>query len=212
LGGFSVDVGNSTFSFVQLGAETPISESFAVEAQLVTSFLTFKSEEQGKTIKAEAPGVAPLIGLKYQLTDASTISVLGGYQIKETHSFGERPAFRNDNGAVLKLEFYSQLTATTELLMLYRYAFAEQSHFGLMSLTREVLRFGSREQFALGLGFEAATSISTDFSQEQAAPLLHLSHRPTNASLQLRIGVSHFASGGRDHMVPHIGLTFRASF
>src|SRR5262249_43946738 len=160
-----------------------------------TSFLTFKSEEQEKTIRAEAPAVTPLIGFKYQLTDTSTISVLGGYQLKETHFFGERPHFRSDNGAVAKLEFYSQLTETTELFLQYKYAFADRSHFGLMSLSREVFRFGSREQFTFGVGFEATSSIGIDFSQEQAGALLQLSHRPTNASLQVGIGASHFTSG-----------------
>jgi hypothetical protein len=211
-GGFSTDVGNSTYSFLQFGVETPLAEKVGFLAQLTTSFLTFKSREEDKTIWAEAPAATELIGLRYHLTDTTTVSLLAGGQEKETRFFGAQRRFRNDDGFVTKADFYSQLTPTTELVIQYRYSVAEALHYALVTAKHAVLRFGSRKQFSFDLGIEASAVLSNDFNQEQAALVLGVTHRPTNTSLQLGVGAARFTSSGERGVVPNVGVGFFASF
>jgi hypothetical protein len=211
-GGFAADVGNSTYSFLQFGVETPLAEKVGFLAQLTTSFLTFKSREEDTTSWAEAPGATELIGIRYHLTDTTTVSLLAGGQEKETRFFGAHRRFRNDDGFVTKAEFYSQLTPSTELVMLYRYSLAEASHYALVAPKYEVFRFGSRKQFSFDLGIAASAVLSNDFNQEQAALVLGVTHRPTNTSLQLGVGAARFTSSGERGVVPNVGVGFFASF
>jgi len=211
-GGFSTDVGASTYSFLQLGVETRFAETAGFLAQATTSFLTFKSRETDKTIRAEAPSATELIGLRYHLTDTTTISLLAGGQEKETRFFGTRPRFRNDDGFVTKAEFYSQLNPSTELSVVYRYSLAEASHYALVAPKHALVRFGSREQFSFDVGIEASAVLSSDFNQEQAALVLGLTHRPTNTSLQLSAGAARFTSGTERGLLPNVGVGFFASF
>jgi hypothetical protein len=211
-GGFSTDVGTSTYSFLQLGVETRLGETVGLLAQVTTSFLTFKSQEEDKTIWAEARGATELIGLRYHFTETTTISLLGGGQEKETRFFGTRPRFRNDDGFVTKAEFYSQLNPSTELSVVYRYSFAETSHYALVAPKHALVRFGSREQFSFDVGVEASAALSTDFDQEQAALVLGVTHRPTNTSLQFAVGAARFTSGTERGLLPHVGVGFFASF
>src|SRR5262249_22400256 len=181
-GGFSTDVGTSTYSFLQLGVETRFAETLGFVAQLTPRFLTFKTREETKTIWAEAPSATELIGLRYHFTDTTTISLLAGGQEKETRFFGGHPRFRDDNGFVTKAEFYSQLNPTTELTVEYRYSLAEASHYALVEPKHALVRFGSREQFSFDVGVEASVAVSTDFEQEQAGLVLGVTHRPTKTS------------------------------
>lgn len=212
VGGFGTDVGTSTYSFLQLGVETPLTEKVGFLAQATTSFLTFKSREEDKTIWAQAPSATELIGLRYHVTDATAISLLAGGQEKETRFFGTRPRFRNDDGFVTKAEFYSEVNPSTELVVLYRYSVAEALHYALVAPKRALFRFGSRDQFSFDLGVEASAVLSTDFDQEQAALVLGVTHRPSKASLQLGAGASRFTSGTERELLPHVGLGFYASF
>jgi opacity protein-like surface antigen len=211
-GGFSTDVGTSTYSFLQLRVETPLGEKFGFLAELTPSFLTFKSREEDTTVLAEAPGVTELIGLRYHLTDTTTISLLAGGQEKETRFFGAHVRFRNDDGFVAKAEFYSQLNPTTELTVVYRYSASETAHYILMTPKHALFRFGSRQQFSFDVGVEASAVVSTDFDQEQGALVLGVTHRPTNTSLQFVAGAARYTSGTERGLLPHVGVGFFASF
>jgi hypothetical protein len=211
-GGFSTDVGTATYSFLQLGVEIPLGETVGFVAQATTSFLTFKSREEDKTIWAEAPGATELIGLRYHLTDTTTISLLAGGQEKETRFFGAHPRFRNDNGFVTKAEFYSELNPSTELSVVYRYSLPEASHYALVAPKHALVRFGSRDQFSFDVGVEASAVLSTDFDQEQMALVLGVTHRPTDTSLQFSAGAARFTSGAERGLHPHVGVGFFGKF
>src|SRR5262249_37170296 len=164
--GFSANVGASTYSYLQFRIETPLRAKLGFLAELTASFLTFKSRQEDKTVWAEAPAATELIGLRYHFTDTTTISLLVGGQEKETRFFGGTPRFRNDDGFVGKVEFYSQLNPTTELTVTYRYSLAETAHYFLVTPKHELLRFGSSKQFSFDVGAEASVVASTDFDEE----------------------------------------------
>jgi len=210
--GYSTDFGLSSFSYAGIGLEQPISEKFNLRARLFLSFLTYRFKADGETVKAQAPAVSPLIGLKYRVTDDMSLSVFAGGQFKETRFLHHEPSKRNDNGAVTQLEFFYQLSPRADLLVLYMHNFAESFNWGRLTVKREVLALGPRDELLISLGLEGVGIVGKDFKAGYGGLLTELRHRPTGASLLLGIGPKHSDAEGIHETRPNLSLNFYFRF
>jgi len=210
---FDTLVGNSTYSATWLRWEQPLSNRWSVQGQLKVSFLTFRTEQDHKTVHAEAPAVTPLLGLGYRFGPDTTLAVFGGGQVKETRFFGGRPSRRNDDGAATEMHFDSTLPASIDLSVVYIYTSGDHTSWGQISATREVLAFGADQRGALALGVAASGVRGRDFDEERAGVVVDLTHTPTDGNITLGVGLGHFSTGRiRDNIAPYVSVSANIRF
>ncbi len=210
---FDTLVGNSTYSATWLRWEQPLSTHWSFQGQLKFSFLTFRTEQDHKTVHAEAPAVTPLIGLGYRFTPSTTLTILGGGQIKETRFFGGRPSRRNDDGAATEIHFDSTLPASIDLSTIYIYTAGDNTSWGQISATREVVAFGADHSGALALGIAVSSLRGRDFDEERGGLVVDLTHTPTDANMTLGVGLGHLSTGRtRDNIAPYVSVDVHLRF
>jgi hypothetical protein len=212
LGGASTDFGNSGYAYVGVGVIEPVSDRVALRARIMFSYLTYEFEQAGETVEADAWAVTPLVGFRYQLRPDMSVSLFGGGQIKRTDFDGEGLSTRNDDGGAAQFEYHYQVTPLADILVLYQYGSGDNSNWGRVAFKREVLTFGSQEEFALGLGVEGIGMGNEDFMAFQGGPLFEIRHRPTNGSFLIGVGPKYYSAEGVDEVRPYLSLSIYFPF
>lgn len=196
--GYSTVLGDWAFTYAGVAAEHPISSTWVAKGRIGWSLLTFPTEDaRGQTVHAEGMGVRSLIGGGYRFTPDFSVSLLGGGQIKETRFFGGTPSRRNDNGAVAEIQS-SYTISGTSVSGLHNYSWGDSTHYSQLGVSRDVYRFGSEKRGTMALGVEASGNVGRDFTEERISVFTEVTHKPTDTSLTLGIGVARFSSGGSD--------------
>jgi hypothetical protein len=211
LGGASTDFGSSGYAYAGVGIIEPVSERIALRARLMFSYLTYEFLQAGATVDADAWAITPLVGFRYQLTPDMSVSLFGGGQIKRTDFDNQEPT-RNDDGGAAQFEYHYQVTPLADILVLYQYGSGDDSNWGRVAYKREVLKFGSQEEFALGLGAEGIGMGNDDFMAFQGGPLFEIRHRPTNGSFLIGVGPQYYSAEGIDEVRPYLSLSIYFPF
>lgn len=211
-GGFNTLVGQSSYSYTGLRFSHSLSDTLSLKSRVTFSFLTFTSENDHRTVHAEAPAVTPLLGIGAQLSADTSFALLGGVRIKETRFFGERPHHRDDTGPAGQIEMDHALTPQVELSGNYSYSSGDDSHYGEAAVTREVGSLGSTKQLVFKVGFEVSGTVGRDFSEERGGVRTEVSHKRTDAALTLSVGGGHFAPAPGSSVAPYVSANFDVRF
>ena len=214
LAGTDTNFGASTFTYLGVGFDQPVTGAWAVRGRVVGSYLTFNFRESGDKVDAEAPAVRFLVGPKYQITESTSVTVFAGAQIKETEFDRSQDKRRNDNGAVVAAELYSEFLPKTTGLVLYEYTDPERFHWGRIAATREVLSLGAAGRTGVGVGGEIAAMGSRDFTAQRGGLLFQVRDTPSHLQLQLSVGAEHFRATADkdDRLRPYIGVNIYSRF
>jgi len=214
LGGTDTNFGASTYSYLGVGLDQPVAGSWSIRGRIVGSYLTFNFREAGDQVDAEAPAVKFLVGPKYQITESTSVTVFAGGQIKETEFDRPHDKHRNDNGAVVAAELYSEFLPKTTGLVLYEYTAPEHFHWGRIALTRELFSLGTAGRTGFGIGAEVAAMGSRDFEAQRGGLLLQVRDTPLHLQLQLTVGAENFRSttDKDDRLRPYLGVNIYSRF
>ena len=212
LAGASTTFGNSGYAYAGVGIIEPVSDRIALRARIMFSYLTYEFQQAGTTVDAEAWAVTPLVGFRYQLRPDMSVSLFGGGQIKRTDFDNQEPSTRNDDGGAAQFEYHYQVSPQADVLVLYQYASGDESNWGRVAFKREVLAFGSQEEFALGLGVEGIGMGNDAFMAFQGGPLLEIRHRPTNGSFLIGVGPQYYTAEGIQDVRPYLSLSIYFPF
>ena len=214
LAGTDTNFGASTYTYLGVGLDQPVAGAWAVRGRIVGSYLTFNFRESGDKVDAEAPAVKFLVGPKYQITESTSVSVFAGAQLKETEFDRSQDKRRNDTGAVVAAELYSEFLPKTTGLVLYEYTDPEHFHWGRIAATREVLTLGTAGRTGFGVGGEIAAMGSRDFRAQRGGLLFQVRDTPSHLQLQLSVGAENFRATADkdDRLRPYLGVNIYSRF
>lgn len=188
LGGAEFDTQGQSFSYLGAGTSKPISSNYSITGKVFGSYLTYRFDSNGKTLRAESPSFTPSIGLAFQ-KDWYLLAGSIGYELrkveKELTAGGSEES--SDSGPSLQAEAYLYGKGKKTIELIGSYSTINDFFWARGRFKKGVYTFGNRAD--LNIGAELAGMGNNDFSATQAGILAEAFKPGANISLLIKAGL-----------------------
>ena len=196
--GGDIDGHGQGFSYLGLDVTQRINKTFGISGRIQPNYLTYKYKSGDQEIKANAPGLFLVGGIKY-FWNKSMIAIFGGGEFRDTDLSPDdlSSSVRGNTASfLLQGELDTWVTSRINLYAMASYSFKNEFVYEKAKLKKQISNLDFKKSQILYFGVEQFFGRNSDFQGEGVGLVLEMFHRIHLFSVAIKSGYKHDTNFG----------------